>query len=369
MRKVDALINASAGPPLFLPLNFRWILRHPIEFWRNFEYRVTKPLPKFFEFYIVDRISEAHVNNVQECRRLIHLTEKEKQPELFIQMSSHQYYQDNHHGECFKEVHDNWHDQTGVGHPRHSCWVNYHFGRIEKNCDIGHDLYDTGFVRHDIRETIKEEKLEEELKKSGSLESVDYDPMWDDNYKNTELFEDSENLTRLVVLRPGWILTSISEPLGLTSYLNSTRAKEFHHNKGNFNWIHFEDFNKITQFCIENKDVEGTLNAVSPVKLNTMEFNKLFRRVMYRDGKKFWCNEGLDPLRMIKFYGFNRAQMFWTGARCLPTRAINYGYGFKYTHLGQALQNLSGRKKRGLEDRKPKEPLYPEGIQRPRILP
>ena len=258
MRKVDALINAGAGLPLFLPLNLRWIMTHPIEFWRNFEFRATKPFPKFHEFYIVDRISESHINNVQECRRLIHSTDKEKQPELFIQMSSHQYYQDNHHDECFKEIHDNWHDQTGVGHPRHSCWVNYHFGRVEKNCDIGHELYDTGHIRHDIRESVKEEKLEEELKQSGSLETSDYDPMMDEFYKNHDLFETSENQTRLVVIRPGWILTKMSEPLGLFSYLNSTRQQQFHHNKGNFNWIHYEDFNKITQFCIENKDVEGT---------------------------------------------------------------------------------------------------------------
>ena len=105
----------------------------------------------------------------------------------------------------------------------------------------------------------------------------------------------------------------------------------------------------MTQFCIENKDVEGTLNANSPVKLNTMEFNDLFRRVMYRDRKSFSVNEGLDPFKMIKYYGFNRAQMFWTGARCLPTRAINYGFGFKHTHLGQALQSLSTKKKRNLE--------------------
>lgn len=79
----------------------------------------------------------------------------------------------------------------------------------------GHELYDTGHIRHDIRESVKEEKLEEEMKQSGSLETSDYDPMMDEFYKNHDLFESSENQTRLVVIRPGWILTKMSEPLGL----------------------------------------------------------------------------------------------------------------------------------------------------------
>jgi len=61
--------------------------------------------------------------------------------------------------------------------------------------------------------------------------------------------------------------------------------------------------------------------------------------------------------------------MFWTGARCLPTRDINYGFGFTNTHIGQALQSLSGRKKGGLKEKVTDQPLYPEGIVRPRFLP
>lgn len=85
------------------------------------------------------------------------------------------------------------------------------------------------------------------------------------------------------------------------------------------------------------------MNAVSPVKLNTMEFNSLFRRVMYGDRKKFMSNEGLDPHKMMKYYGFQRAQMFWTGARCLPTRAINYGFGFTgWFSLNVVFKNTPG---------------------------
>lgn len=70
---------------------------------------------------------------------------------------------------------------------------------------------------------------------------------------------------------------------------------------------------------------------------------------MYGDRKKFMSNEGLDPHKMMKYYGFQRAQMFWTGARCLPTRAINYGFGFTgWFSLNFVFKNAPGQKTRYL---------------------
>ncbi|MHB8906436.1 MAG: TIGR01777 family oxidoreductase, partial [Melioribacteraceae bacterium] len=101
-----------------------------------------------------------------------------------------------------------------------------------------------------------------------------------------------------------------------------------------FPWIHIDDVAGIFLFALDNKDVHGILNAVSPNPLRMNEFCKTLGAVMHRPSL---FNVPAFVLKIIFGEG---AEVLLSGANVIPERTIEYGYKFNFVDAEKALKNL-----------------------------
>jgi uncharacterized protein (TIGR01777 family) len=146
--------------------------------------------------------------------------------------------------------------------------------------------------------------------------------------------------TRKVVLRLGVVLGRDGGALPLLArltrcYLGGAAGS----GKQYMSWIHAQDLNRIVVHTLNNPDIEGTFNAVSPMPARNAEFMRTLRKVL---GKP-WCPPTPAVLlRAVAFaMGFN-SEVILTGQRCAPCRLQEAGFYFEFDELEKALQNLIG---------------------------
>ncbi|BBB33607.1 conserved hypothetical protein [Thermotomaculum hydrothermale] len=141
--------------------------------------------------------------------------------------------------------------------------------------------------------------------------------------------------SRVVVLRIGVVIgknggiikkVSIPFKLGLGGKLGS--------GKQGFSWIHIEDLINVILFAIENKKVEGVVNAVSPEPVNNIEFTKTLSRVL----KKLAIFP--VPAFALRLLFGEGAGILLEGQRVIPEKLINYGFEFKFPDLELALKQV-----------------------------
>lgn len=102
-----------------------------------------------------------------------------------------------------------------------------------------------------------------------------------------------------------------------------------------FPWIHIDDIAGIFTHSIENDDVDGILNAVSPEVCTNEEFTKEFAGVMSRPA--FFT----VPSFVIKCaLGDERSPLLLEGQKVLPKRTVDSGYKFIHPNLSDALRNI-----------------------------
>lgn len=101
-----------------------------------------------------------------------------------------------------------------------------------------------------------------------------------------------------------------------------------------FPWIHIEDVVGIFLYALDNDNVEGIINAVSPNPLRMNEFCKSLGKVLNRPSL-FRVPE--FALRII--FG-EAADVLLTGANVIPERTLELGYKYEFEKVEDALKNL-----------------------------
>uniref|UniRef100_A0A1A9VD18 DUF1731 domain-containing protein n=1 Tax=Glossina austeni TaxID=7395 RepID=A0A1A9VD18_GLOAU len=125
--------------------------------------------------------------------------------------------------------------------------------------------------------------------------------------------------TGLVIGRGGGMIRAIWRPfmMGLGGLLGS--------GKQILPWIHLEDLCRLIQYCIENEQIKGPVNAVAPEIITNEEFSKTFASTFNRP-----CIFKMGEA-MIKFlYGDERAPLLLSGAKIHPDKASSSGFQFQY---------------------------------------
>lgn len=109
-------------------------------------------------------------------------------------------------------------------------------------------------------------------------------------------------------------------------------------------WIHIYDLVQLIVFAVENENVNGPLNGVSPSPVDNSEFTEVFAKVVGRDA--------LIPVPAIglKLAVGEMAEVILSGQKVLPERPRGLGFKFKYTNLEEALKDINGGLKPGEED-------------------
>lgn len=99
-------------------------------------------------------------------------------------------------------------------------------------------------------------------------------------------------------------------------------------------WIHIDDLVGIFLWALENPQVEGPLNGTAPQPVTNREFARTLGRIL---GRPSWIPTPGIALRLI--FG-EAADVILQGQRVLPHRVLEMGYGFRFTSLSQALEDV-----------------------------
>ncbi|MFZ1290420.1 MAG: TIGR01777 family oxidoreductase [Melioribacteraceae bacterium] len=100
-------------------------------------------------------------------------------------------------------------------------------------------------------------------------------------------------------------------------------------------WIHISDVLNIILFCLENKNLKGAYNTVSPMFVTNKEFTKTLAKVLNK--QLFLPNV---PDFILKLILGEMAEIVLEGSKVSPQKIIEAGYNFKFPNLENALRNL-----------------------------
>ena len=99
-------------------------------------------------------------------------------------------------------------------------------------------------------------------------------------------------------------------------------------------WIHIEDLVKLFLFAIDNEDVEGVVNCVSPNPVNMKEFAKTIGITLKRP------SIFKVPPFVLKMILGEASKTVLEGVKVSPAKVLNFGYEFGYKNIQEAIEDL-----------------------------
>lgn len=144
--------------------------------------------------------------------------------------------------------------------------------------------------------------------------------------------------TRVVLLRFGIVLgkdggafpkMAMPFKLGLGGRVGSGRQM--------LSWIHVKDICRLIDFCIQQEDLEGPVNATAPQPVTNDEFGRKLAAAL-RKPYLFPV-----PAFMLRLMFGELASLLLEGQRVFPKVAIDRGFDFQYPVLELALKDLTGK--------------------------
>ncbi|NOY50961.1 MAG: TIGR01777 family protein [Chlorobi bacterium] len=135
--------------------------------------------------------------------------------------------------------------------------------------------------------------------------------------------------TGVVLSGKGGALSKIIRPvkLGLGSAIGTGR--QF------MPWIHIDDLCEIYVKAIEDKQMEGAYNAVSPDHKTNEDFTKILASIL---NKPYWLPK-VPPIVMKLAFG-EMSDLLLKGSRVSAEKILKTGFEFRFTDLRSALSNL-----------------------------
>jgi hypothetical protein len=101
-----------------------------------------------------------------------------------------------------------------------------------------------------------------------------------------------------------------------------------------FSWVHRQDVVGAFLFAIQNPNLKGPVNIVSPQPVTMKQFCQALGKAMHRPS---WAPVPAFVLRAA--FG-EMSEMLLTGQRVLPQKLKESGYSFQYPALEQALDAI-----------------------------
>ena len=133
----------------------------------------------------------------------------------------------------------------------------------------------------------------------------------------------------IILSQNGGLLQKIKKPIKY--YLGAVLGD----GKQYIPWIHIYDLCIMIKYILDNKNVHGTFNAVSPDYVTNYEISnliaqKLNRTIILPNIPKF----------IIRIFFGEMSVIILEGTRVSPDKIINSGFIFKFNKLRKALNNL-----------------------------
>lgn len=140
---------------------------------------------------------------------------------------------------------------------------------------------------------------------------------------------------RTVLLRTGIVLSKDGGALGtmLTPFKLGVGGV-VGSGKQWMSWISMEDEIAIINFVIENENIRGAVNAVSPNPVTNQEFTKTLGEVLYRP-----TFLPLPEFAVSMVFGEMGDALLLASTKVMPKRLTDAGFEFKYPDLKPAIEN------------------------------
>ena len=100
-------------------------------------------------------------------------------------------------------------------------------------------------------------------------------------------------------------------------------------------WIHRDDEVGLFLWALDNPKVDGVLNATAPNPVTNRELSKALGRALRRPAVM-----PVPRLALVALRGSELTEQIAGSYRVIPRRALDLGYGFRYTELDAALRDL-----------------------------
>jgi len=99
-------------------------------------------------------------------------------------------------------------------------------------------------------------------------------------------------------------------------------------------WISLEDEIAIINFAIENENIRGAVNAVSPNPVTNHDFTKTLGDVLYRP-----TFLPIPEFAVSMIFGEMGDALLLASTKVIPKRLLDAGFEFKYTDLKKAIED------------------------------
>ena len=103
-------------------------------------------------------------------------------------------------------------------------------------------------------------------------------------------------------------------------------------------WISLDDVIEILRFALENGNVRGPINVISPQPVQNAEFTKTLASAMHRPALF-----PAPPFALRLALGEMADALLLSSQRVLPKKLESLGYHFQYSDLAAALKNILKR--------------------------
>jgi len=99
-------------------------------------------------------------------------------------------------------------------------------------------------------------------------------------------------------------------------------------------WISLDDEVAIINYCIENENIRGAVNAVAPDPVTNAEFTKTLGEVLSRP-----TFLPLPEFAVSMIFGEMGDTLLLASTKVLPKRLLDAGFEFKFPNLKEAVEN------------------------------
>jgi len=103
-----------------------------------------------------------------------------------------------------------------------------------------------------------------------------------------------------------------------------------------FSWIHIDDLAAVYLLALEDDNFHGVYNLTSPNPATNMELTKHLGKILRRPTLL-----PLPEFALRLIYG-EGADVLTVGQRVLPKRLLDYGFGFRFSKIDDALKDILG---------------------------
>lgn len=135
--------------------------------------------------------------------------------------------------------------------------------------------------------------------------------------------------TGIVLAKQGGILREMLLPFKLGLGCQMGNGKVW------MSWIHIKDLCNMIMYIINNKNIEGPVNATAPNPLQNGDFSKILAQVLNRP---MFLTMPSFVVKII--FGEMGDTLLLNGQKVLPDKIIKAGYSFEFDNLNKALNNL-----------------------------